>query len=101
MSTLLEKFAKLGCDNAPGQESLQKQEELPVKGENLPGVPVDFSHGDVVFGWLCAVGTRRGGNEIRSGNLCRFGRRRRALFRPLSNGERRLDNGKDFIPAID
>ena len=47
MSTLLEKFAKLGCDNAPGQESLQKQEELPLKGENIPGIPVDFSHGDV------------------------------------------------------
>lgn len=47
MSTLLEKFARLGVDNAPGQEGLQKQETLPLEGESLPGIPVDFSHGDV------------------------------------------------------
>lgn len=47
MSSLTEKFAKLGCDNAPGQETLQQQEVLPKIGEDIPGTPVDFSHGDV------------------------------------------------------
>ena len=47
MDYITEKFAKLGVDNAPGQESLQKQEALPMVGEELPGTPVDFSHGDV------------------------------------------------------
>ena len=47
MDTLLEKFAKLGCDNAPGQEGRQKAVELELRGEKLTGIPVDFSHGDV------------------------------------------------------
>ena len=47
MDYLTEKFAKLGCDNAPGQESLQKAEVLPMEGDPIPGTPVDFSHGDV------------------------------------------------------
>ena len=47
MDTLLEKFAKLGCDNAPGQESRQKAAALELRGEKLEGTPVDFSHGDV------------------------------------------------------
>ena len=47
MSTILEKFAKLGVENAPGQESLQKKSALDIRGEKCPGVPVDFSHGDV------------------------------------------------------
>ena len=47
MDSLAEKFAKLGVDNAPGQESLQKKEELPLVGDPIPGIPVDFSHGDV------------------------------------------------------
>lgn len=47
MNLLEEKFAKLGCENAPGQEGRQKQEELPLVGGNIPGTPVDFSHGDV------------------------------------------------------
>ena len=47
MSNLLEKFARLGVDNAPGQEGLQKQGALSLEGEALPGIPVDFSHGDV------------------------------------------------------
>ncbi|HWP51469.1 MAG TPA: pyridoxal phosphate-dependent aminotransferase [Clostridia bacterium] len=42
-----EKFKKLGVDTAPGQETMQKQETLPAKGEIIPGTPVDFSHGDV------------------------------------------------------
>lgn len=47
MDTITEKFSKLGVDNAPGQEALQKQETLPLVGEPLLGTPVDFSHGDV------------------------------------------------------
>ncbi len=35
MDTLLEKFAKLGCDNAPGQESRQKAAALELRGEKL------------------------------------------------------------------
>lgn len=45
--TLQEKFARLGTDNAPGQEGLQKEEALPVIGDKLEGPAVDFSHGDV------------------------------------------------------
>ena len=47
MDTLLEKFAKLGCDNAPGQEGRQRAVPLELRGEKLAGTPVDFSHGDV------------------------------------------------------
>ena len=47
MSTILEKFEKLGVENAPGQEGLKKQKELDLRGEVLEGTPVDFSHGDV------------------------------------------------------
>jgi len=42
-----EKFDRLGVDNAPGQESLQKDVDLPIRGPKLEGEPVDFSHGDV------------------------------------------------------
>lgn len=45
--TVAEKFERLGIDNAPGQESLRKSAPLELRGEKLPGVPVDFSHGDV------------------------------------------------------
>ena len=45
--TLQEKFARLGTDNAPGQEGLQKDESLPMIGDKLEGPAVDFSHGDV------------------------------------------------------
>ena len=41
------KYKKLGIDNAPGQEALQKTAALDLRGEKLPGLPVDFSHGDV------------------------------------------------------
>ena len=47
MDYITEKFSKLGCDNAPGQETLQKQEALPMEGEPIPGTPVAFSHGAV------------------------------------------------------
>ena len=42
-----EKFSKLGVDNAPGQETRQKEVDLPLYGEPLTGDLVDFSHGDV------------------------------------------------------
>ena len=45
--TIQEKFARLGIDNAPGQEALQKSQALELRGEKLPGASVDFSHGDV------------------------------------------------------
>lgn len=47
MSLYSQKFAKMGIENAPGQEGAQKRKELPVRGEKLPGIRVDFSHGDV------------------------------------------------------
>ena len=47
MDYLAEKFARLGTDNAPGQEGLQKAEELPMIGGKIEGPAVDFSHGDV------------------------------------------------------
>ena len=45
--TIQEKFARLGIDNAPGQEALQKSQTLELRGEKLDGPAVDFSHGDV------------------------------------------------------
>ncbi|PWM25257.1 MAG: aspartate aminotransferase [Oscillospiraceae bacterium] len=47
MDLLREKFARLGVDNAPGQEGRQKAAALELRGEPLGGTPVDFSHGDV------------------------------------------------------
>lgn len=47
MDYITEKFARLGCDNAPGQEILQEKSALDLRGEALLGTPVDFSHGDV------------------------------------------------------
>jgi aspartate/methionine/tyrosine aminotransferase len=49
MSTLEAKFAVLGTDHAPGQEVRQGDGSTggPLRGETLPGTPVDFSHGDV------------------------------------------------------
>lgn len=44
---IVEKFQKLGVDNAPGQESSQKKVELDIRGEKLEGRPIDFSHGDI------------------------------------------------------
>lgn len=47
--SILEKFARLATDNAPGQEVRQtlKIPELELTGPELQGVLVDFSHGDV------------------------------------------------------
>jgi aspartate/methionine/tyrosine aminotransferase len=49
MSTIEQKFAKLGTDHAPGQEVRQVADagDASLRGDALPGVPVDFSHGDV------------------------------------------------------
>src|SRR5512146_1815419 len=49
MDSIETKFAKLGTDHAPGQEVRQGDRGTggQFKGENLPGAPVDFSHGDV------------------------------------------------------
>ena len=49
MSSIEQKFAKLGTDHAPGQEVRQAGDaaDTPLRGDPLPGVPVDFSHGDV------------------------------------------------------
>lgn len=49
MSPIEEKFAKLSTDHAPGQEVRQHQGGLEslLRGDNLSGTPVDFSHGDV------------------------------------------------------
>lgn len=46
-NSIEEKFKVLGVDNAPGQEKLQKEETLELKGQPIEGEPVDFSHGDV------------------------------------------------------
>ena len=74
MSTIEQKFAKLGTDHAPGQEVRQGDDasETPLRGDPLPGVPVDFSHGDVdetSFGPTPGAleefvdGVRRGGRQ--------------------------------------
>ena len=43
------KFSRLATDNAPGQETRQASTGIDrlLRGERLPGTPVDFSHGDV------------------------------------------------------
>lgn len=49
MSSIEQRFAELGTDHAPGQE-VRNSGGLPdsaLRGEQLPGTPVDFSHGDV------------------------------------------------------
>ena len=49
MNSIEEKFAKLGTDYAPGQEVRHggNVPEAVLRGGPLPGVAVDFSHGDV------------------------------------------------------
>ncbi len=49
MHPIEEKFAKLGTDHAPGQQVRHDSGSTDdaLRGELLPGVPVDFSHGDV------------------------------------------------------
>lgn len=49
MKPIEEKFASLATDHAPGQEVRQGGGAPPasLRGDALPGEPVDFSHGDV------------------------------------------------------
>lgn len=47
MDFLTEKFTRLGVENAPGQEGRQQVKNIELRGEKIPGIPVDFSHGDV------------------------------------------------------
>lgn len=49
MSSIEEKFARLATDHAPWQEVRQPDGGLEslVRGDNVGGTPVDFSHGDV------------------------------------------------------
>ena len=47
MTILNDKFARLGVDSAPGQESRQTSTSVELRGEKLAGPAVDFSHGDV------------------------------------------------------
>lgn len=49
MTSIESKFALLGTDHAPGQEVRQGDGTTggQLKGEQLAGTPVDFSHGDV------------------------------------------------------
>jgi aspartate/methionine/tyrosine aminotransferase len=74
MSSIEQKFARLGTDHAPGQEVRQAADaqDMPLRGDPLPGVPVDFSHGDVnetAFGPTPGAldefveGVRRGGSQ--------------------------------------
>lgn len=47
--SIIEKFTRLGTDNAPGQEVRQDASRLETRlvGDKLDGRMVDFSHGDV------------------------------------------------------
>lgn len=49
MTSIEDKFKALATDNAPGQETRQKSDDLDtlMRGDLLEGTPVDFSHGDV------------------------------------------------------
>ncbi|KCV42154.1 hypothetical protein L572_4888, partial [Bordetella bronchiseptica 345] len=49
MTPIEAKFARLSTDHAPGQEVRQGNAGLDglLRGDTLPGTPVDFSHGDV------------------------------------------------------
>ncbi|MFC4669559.1 pyridoxal phosphate-dependent aminotransferase [Seohaeicola nanhaiensis] len=70
--TIEAKFRKLATDNAPGQEVRQGTGDLAaqMRGDPLPGRPVDFSHGDVdahaptpgAFD-LFAAGVAQGGSQ--------------------------------------
>ncbi len=49
MVSIIEKFATLATDNAPGQEVRQSAGNIRdlMRGDKIPGRLVDFSHGDV------------------------------------------------------
>lgn len=52
MTSLARRFDKLLTNHAPGQETRYAPQGLEnsMRGESLPGTPVDFSHGDVNVG---------------------------------------------------
>ncbi len=49
MVSLDNRFKALKAENAPGQEVRQGENDLTaiMRGDKFPGIPVDFSHGDV------------------------------------------------------
>lgn len=47
MSSIEKKFLKLGTDFGPGQEVRQDITDVEPQGKKIPGLPIDFSHGDV------------------------------------------------------
>lgn len=49
MTPIEAKFSRLGTEHAPGQEIRQAEQARvdDARGDDLPGTPVDFSHGDV------------------------------------------------------
>ena len=56
MNFLDDKFAKLGVDNAPGEESRQQVGLVNLRGAKLEGIPVDFSseiRGRGIHWWKC------------------------------------------------
>ena len=72
MNAIEQKFAKLSTDHAPGQEIRQRLDDAAVRGDVLPGTPVDFSHGDVNESAFAPTpgaldefvsGVRRGGSQ--------------------------------------
>lgn len=74
MSLIDAKFKRLGTEHAPGQEVRQGGDapNSDLRGETLPGTPVDFSHGDVNDDAFAptpgafeafAEGVRRGGSQ--------------------------------------
>ena len=82
MDSLSAKFLKMGIDHAPGQEVLQKENCLELRGERLDGIRVDFSHGDVdahipvpgckeAFDEGFALGGKRAYTEYRGADVLR------------------------------
>lgn len=47
MSSIEDKFSKLGAEFAPGQEVRQSIDEISFDIDKISGTPVDFSHGDI------------------------------------------------------
>ncbi len=47
MNLLEDKFLRIAADHAPGQEVRQSTADIKIIGGEIPGTPVDFSHGDV------------------------------------------------------
>src|SRR5690606_32219866 len=78
--SLQQKYARLATDDAPGQEVRQGTDSIVplLRGSRLPGIPVDFSHGDVdaftptpgafeAFSQAVAIGGKRAYTEYRGG----------------------------------